>query len=185
MAQASPEIEIIAEPNVATSGGHPLEGLLVLGGIAAGLYLLSRATGAPLTAGVVDGDFVEERYPAAPVGPCDQAQATLVVVNPTDATKTYTILGTITNSQGQVVAHWWPDGAQGASTATAYAGLSLTVPPLSTGTVTATTSPWSLPGTFGTQWVLQWNGRTLTTRTRAVAFTTQFTSPPTQCGSPA
>jgi len=68
MAQVSPEIEIVAEPNVA-GGGHALEPLLVVGLIALGLYMVSRSTGGTLTAGAVEGDFVEERYPATPVGP--------------------------------------------------------------------------------------------------------------------
>jgi hypothetical protein len=182
----NPEIQIIAEPNVRAGQTHTMSDAVGIGVLAIGAYVLYRAMKAgSVTTGIIEGDFVQEQYPAGPVGPCQQAQVAVTVVNPTATSKTYTVLGDILNAQGQVVAHWWPDGAQGASASTAYHGIPVTVGPFSTATVTGTTSPWSLPGTFGTTWTLQWNGRTLTTRTRATAFQTSFATAPTGCGAPA
>lgn len=180
----NPEIQIIAEPNV-PPGGHGAS-WVELGLLAVLAYLALREvrTGA-LTTGVIHGDLAAEMYPTTPIQPCQTVQATVTVVNPTVSSKTYTLLGEITDAQGNVVAHWWPDNAVGASASTAYHGLTVTVPPFGTAQVTAATSPWSLPGTFGTTWTLQWNGQTLTTRQTATAFQTAFASAPTQCGAPA
>lgn len=185
MAQEETVTETITRP-VPGGGGGELGPLLIVLGLAGLAYFaLKGQAGATPSLGVIHGDLVQEQYPASAIGPCDQAQAVLTVVNPTDASKTYTILGTVTDASGAAVAHWWPDGATGASKSTAYHGLTVTVPPFRTAQVTATTSPWSLPGTFGAHWTLEWNGTTLTTRTQSAAFHTSFTTAPHQCGAPA
>lgn len=181
----NPEIQILAEPNVEPAGHITADAVVVLllGGLG---YVLWRAVhGGQLTAGVVDGDFLQEQYPTSPVAACDHVQAILTVVNPTASSRSYVIEGDVVNAAGQVVGHWWPDAAQGASSATAYHGLPVTLPAFHTARVTATTSPWSLPGTFGAHWTLTLNGTVLTTRVRSAAFTTSFTTTSTHCGAPA
>lgn len=176
----APEVEVVTTPNAGGSGGQQwIVPVLLIGGIALGVYAAEKSgylqkilPGVSLH-GIISGTA----YSAMPVKACGIVAANVTIFNDTDATKTYTLYGDIL-PQGQTTAgsaagHFW-SSLTGISAHTPYKGVAVTVPAVSSKTVSLQAGRFNTPGPYNVLWILQVGGTTVTTRVDTQAVTTAF-----------
>lgn len=178
-----PEIEIVAEPNRRPSGGHPMEGLLVLGILGVGgWFLLKSGTLGTTLPGVSAHGILTTRYAGTPVSTaCGTVTATVGIVNDTLSPLTGTLKGVLVpagQSASAVVGHFW-QSLSGIGSTTAYHGVTgIAVPSFHEVRYTLTAGHFDLPHmTYTVIWTLtNASGQTLVTKTDTNAIRTTFAS---------
>ncbi len=178
-----PEIEVVAEPNRRPSGGHPMEGLLVIGAVLVGGYFLVKSGTLGTTfGGVSTHGILTTSYSGATVSQsCGTVSASVGVVNDTLSTLTGTLKGYLVpagqTSTASVNGHFW-QSLSGIGSTTAYHGVSVSVPSFHEVRYALQAGHFDEGGrTYSVIWQLtNSSGTTLVTKTDANVIKTTFSS---------